>query len=116
MTMSVDIIDTMLHSSDLSQHHSCCVQMLDTHNGCRDAMPNLDASRPVMNGRIAEPARPTAAIYPMQAVKSQRGRMVVEWFMRMGYIGPRRSPTNETAMAFSMSEGTTQTVTSMLVR
>lgn len=54
-------------------------------------------------------------MYPIQAVRSQRGRMVVEWFMRMGYIGPRRRPTNETAMAFSMSDGTTQTVTSMLM-
>lgn len=68
-----------------------------------------------MKGRTAEPACPAPAMYPEQAVMSQRGRMVVEWFMRMGNIGPRRRPTKETATAFSMSEGTTQTVISSLV-
>ena len=31
-------------------------------------------------------------------------------------MGPRSNPTNATATAFSMSEGTTQTVTSSLSR
>lgn len=86
-----------------------------TDKGCRDAIPNFWARRPVMNGRTAEPAWPAPAMYPEQAVMSQRGRMVVEWFMRMGNIGPRRRPTKETATAFSISEGTTQTVTSSLM-
>ena len=69
-----------------------------------------------MNGRTAEPAWPAPAIYPAQPVMSHGGRMVVEWFMRMGNIGPRRRPTREIATAFWMSEGTNQTVTSSLSR
>ncbi len=86
-----------------------------THNGCREAMPNFCARRPVMKGRTAEPACPAPAMYPAQPVISHLGRMVVEWFMRMGNMGPRRRPTRETAMAFWTSEGTSQTVISSLM-
>ncbi len=86
-----------------------------THKGWRDAIPNFDASIPVMKGRMADPACPTPAMYPIQPVRSQRGRIVDEWFIKIGYMGPRTSPTNETAMAFSIREGTTQTVISSLV-
>ena len=54
------------------------------------------------------------AIYPRQPVSNHRGRMLVEWFIRIGYMGPIRSPMKETAIAFSTSEGTTHTVTSSL--
>ena len=40
--------------------------------------------------------------------------MVVECNIRMGYIGPNTMPTKETAMAFSIREGTSQTVISRL--
>ena len=40
--------------------------------------------------------------------------MVVECIIRMGYIGPNTMPTKETAMAFSIKEGTSQTVISRL--
>ena len=47
-------------------------------------MPNLEASRPVRKGRTAEPVWPILAMYPIQSVKSQRGRIVVEWFIKIG--------------------------------
>ncbi len=37
-----------------------------------------------------------------------------EWWTRIGYIGPRRRPMKETAMAFSRKEGTAQIVASRL--
>ena len=33
------------------------------------------------------------------------------WLSRMGYMGPSSSPMNATAIAFSIREGTTHTVT-----
>ena len=57
---------------------------------------------------------PMLPMYPRHPVRSQRGRIPVDCFIRIGYIGPRRSPINETAIPFSTSEGTSQTVTSSL--
>lgn len=87
-----------------------------THKGGRVVIPKLDASTPVMNGSTAEPAWPAPAMYPAQAERSQRGRMVVEWLIRIGNTGPRKIPTSETATAFPTREGTTQTVASRLDR
>lgn len=78
----------------------------------------LDASTLAMNksGSAAEPACrwPAPAMYPTHAMRSHRGRMIVEWSIRIGNIGPKKSPTGETATAFPTSERTTQTVTSGL--
>ncbi len=58
-----------------------------------------------MNGRTAEPACPAPAMYPEQAGASGAGGLIVEWFMSMWNIGPRRRSTKETAKAFSMGDG-----------
>ena len=71
-----------------------------THKGWREAIPNFDAKRPVRNGKMAEPACPAPAIFPAQPAISHLGRVVVEWFIRIGNIGPRRRPTTATAIAF----------------
>ena len=76
--------------------------------------PTFDASRPVMNGKSADPACPNPAIHPMHPLRSQGGRTCRAWFMTSGYIGPRSIPTNETASALPMSEGTNQTISSSL--
>ena len=65
MTMSVDIIETML---SLGRPKTPVILLsmsnasLRTHNGCKLAMPNFEASSPVMNGRTAEPACPMPAM------------------------------------------------------
>ena len=116
--MSVDIIDTMLRSKSESAAilWASAQNSERTHKGWRLTIPNFDASKPVRNGSTAEPACPTLAMYPRQPVRSQRGRMVVLWFIRIGYMGPMSSPMNDTANAFSMSDGTAQTVISSLRR
>ena len=112
MTIIVDIIDTMLcHTLERSYY---LVRERGTHNGCRLAIPNREANKPVKNGSTAEPACPTPEMYPIAPKKSQRGRMWVLWFTRIGNIGPRSRPTNATAIAFSTRDGTTQMVTSSL--
>ena len=62
-TIIVDIIDTILrvgYASALT--HSNDLRAEITHNGCRLAMPNFEASNPVRKGRTAEPACPTPAM------------------------------------------------------
>lgn len=51
-----------------------------------------------------------AYVHPMQPIRSQRGRILVLWLSKIGYVGSR--PTTATATAFSTSKVTTQTVTS----
>ena len=85
-----------------------------THNGCNAVIPYLEAIAPVKNGKIAEPACPNPAIHPMDPVSNQGGISVADWFMRIGYIGPRNNPTIDTATAFPISDGTLQMVTSSL--
>ena len=77
-------------------------------------IPVLLAIVPVMKGNAADPACPSPAIQPMQPVSSQRGRMRPDTFIIMGYIGPSRTPTSETATAPPMREGTSQTTSSRL--
>ena len=78
-------------------------------------MPKCDASAPVRKGKRAEPANPKPPIQPMEPVSSQGGIRREDSFMRMGYIGPKTKPTNETAMAPPTREGTSQTMSSKLV-
>ena len=85
-----------------------------SYSGCKLLIPNLDDRAPVMNGRTALPAWPNPAIQPIAPVRIQRGRTRPVWFMVMGYIGPSSMPTNETATASPMREGTNQTVSSRL--
>lgn len=86
----------------------------DAHSGCKLLIPNLDEIAPVMNGRTALPAWPKPAIQPMDPVRIHRGRTRPAWFIAIGYMGPRRTPTSETATAFPMSEGTNQITNSRL--
>ena len=79
-------------------------------------MPNFDAKAPVMNGNTAEPAWPHAAIHPIAPVSSQRGKIREASFIKIGYIGPSRTPTIETATAPPTREGTNQTTSSSLIR
>lgn len=68
----------------------------------------------MVKGKIADPVCPTPAIQPTAPVSSHFGMTLLEWLTRMGYIRPSSTPANETATAFSMSEGTRQIVTSNL--
>ena len=52
----------------------------------------------------------------MHAVSNQWGKIRAEWFMTIGYIGPRNIPMNAIAMAPPTSEGTNQTTNSSLKR
>lgn len=88
----------------------------NTYRGCKLLMPALDANAPVMNGRTADPAWPKPAIQPIEPVSSHRGRMRLAWFMAMGYMGPRKTPTMETATAPPIREGVNQTISSSLVQ
>ena len=114
MTIIVDIIETMLTAARVNSASSLNREKEGTHKGWRLTIPNFDASKPVRNGSTAEPAWPTLAMYPRQPVRSQRGRMVVEWFMRMGNMGPKKKPTKETAIASPTRDGTSQTISSSL--
>ena len=86
----------------------------NTYNGCKLLIPTLDANAPVMNGKTADPACPNPAIHPIDSVNNQCGRILLDSFMTIGYIGPRRMPTTETATASPMSEGTNHTMSSRL--
>lgn len=55
---------------------------------------------PVMNGKTALPACPKPAIQPIELVRIYRGRILPAWFIAIGYMGPRRAPTIDTATAF----------------
>jgi len=90
------------------------ISNVSTHSGWRLLIPWRDAMAPVMNGRNALPAWPKPAIQPIEPVKIHRGRTREAWFMTMGYIGPSRTPTMDTATALPMSEGTSQMVISKL--
>ena len=85
-----------------------------TYRGCRLQIPLLEAMAPVKNGNNAEPVCPNPAIQPIHPVKIHGGRILAEWFMTIGYMGPRRTPTKETATAPPRSEGTSQTTSSRL--
>lgn len=67
-----------------------------------------------MNGNSAEPVKPKLAIQPMDPVSSQGCRTRPDSFIRIGYIGPKKNPTKETAMASPTKEGTSQTISSSL--
>jgi hypothetical protein len=84
------------------------------YRGCRLLIPALLAIVPAMKGNAADPVCPSPAIQPMQAVSSQRGRIRPDWFMTMGYIGPRRTPMSETATAPPIRDGTSHTTSSRL--
>jgi hypothetical protein len=104
----------------------------DTYKGCNALSPYRFAKAPVMNGKTADPACPKAAtqpverlvrsltridddfVSPIEPVRIFCGSTRPAWFMHRGYIGPRRTPTNETATAFPMSDGTNQTTSSSL--
>ena len=100
------------HDTILSINNYPDTKKQDTHSGCNDPIPNLAASTPVMNGKNADPACPNPAMIPNAPPKLHFGKIFIEWFTTMGYIGPRRTPMTATATAFSMSEGTNQMVTS----
>ena len=85
-----------------------------THKGCKDSIPNLDANVPVMNGNSAAPVNPNPPIQPMDPVRSHGGIRRPDSFMRMGYMGPKKNPTKETAIASPTSEGTSHTINSSL--
>lgn len=84
------------------------------HRGCRLLIPALLAIAPVMKGNAADPVCPSPAIQPIQPVSSQRGRTRPDWFITIGYIGPSRMPTSETATAPPMRDGTSHTTSSRL--
>lgn len=77
-------------------------------------MPKRAASRPVKKGRRADPTCPRPVMRPRAKLSNPLGRIFEEWLTRMGYIGPSIIPINDTATAFSISEGTTQMVISSL--
>ena len=52
----------------------------------------------------------TPAIQPTAPVRIAGGNSRPEWFIKIGYIGPKKSPTKEIAMAFSTRESTSQMV------
>lgn len=52
----------------------------------------------------------------MDPVRSHGGMSRPDSFMRMGYIGPKKKPTKETATASPTSEGVSQTTSSSLRR
>ena len=88
----------------------------NTYRGYKTLMPTFDASAPVTKGKNADPACPKPAIQPMHPVRSQGGRTCRAWFITSGYMGPSNIPTNETASAPPMSEGTNHTTISSLLR
>lgn len=116
MTIMVDIIDTTLQTMITKSAMMFRTIRGGTHKGCSDPMPNFEASRPVKNGSTADPAWPTPPIHPTPPVKSHFGMISPDCLIRIGYMGPSRRPMNETASAFSSRDGTTQTVTSSLVK
>lgn len=77
-------------------------------------MPVFDAMAPVTNGYTAAPAAPQLAIQPTPPEIRSGGRMRAEWFVMIGIMGPRKNPTNDTAMASAMSDGTSHTTSSSL--
>ena len=89
-------------------------QVHNTHNGCKLLIPHLSATAPVINGINALPACPNPASQPMAPVRIQGGSTLPEWFIVMGYMGPRRRPMMDTVTASPMSEGVNQTTSSRL--
>lgn len=87
-----------------------------THNGWRLLIPCFEEIAPVRKGSAALPAWPNPAIQPMEPVRSHLGRTRPAWFIAMGYIGPKRSPTMETATAPPIREGTSQITSSSLLK
>lgn len=88
----------------------------NTHRGCRLFIPCLWAIAPVINGIMALPACPNPAIQPIAPVRIHGGRIRDDWFMAIGNMGPRRTPINDTVMAFPTREGTNQITKSKLNR
>ena len=75
------------------------------------------AIAPVTNGNTAAPAEPKLAIHPTAPAMSSGGKTPPAWFMTIGKIGPRKSPTSETATAPLRKEGTShRTSDSPIVR
>ena len=81
-----------------------------TYKGCKLAIPNFCASAPVAKGSKAEPIIPVPAMIPSDPGRSTGGIRLPETFMSMGYIGPRKNPTKDTATAFTVRDGTTYTI------
>jgi len=50
----------------------------------------------------------------MDPVRIHGGIILDDWFIAMGYIGPRRRPVIDSAIAFPTREGTNQTIKSSL--
>lgn len=101
------------------------------YSGCSERIPYFEASNPVKKGIAADPVIPMAVIQPTQPVSSQPGRMRDACPSNIGNMGPRSTPMKDTcyfvsqhddggrvrvrtAKAFSMTEGTNQTVSSSL--
>ena len=76
--------------------------------------PTAVESVPVMNGNSAAPVNPNPPIQPMDPVRSHGGIRRPDSFIRMGYMGPKKNPTKETAIASPTREGTSQTTNSSL--
>ena len=70
----------------------------------------------MMNGNSADPANPKLAIHPMEPVNNHDGRSFPVSFISIGYIGPRKKPTRDTAIASPMRDGTSHTISSSLKR
>ena len=73
-------------------------------------MPYWLDSTPVANGKSADPTIAMPAMKPTLGVRYTLGTTRVAWPRRMGNMGPSRTPTRETAIPFSMMEGTNQMV------
>lgn len=97
------------------QHASHLLIKHGIYSGCRLLIPVLLAIAPVRKGNAADPVCPSPAIQLMQPVSSQRGRIRLDSFITMGYIGPSRTPMSETATAPPIRDGTSHTTSSSLV-
>ncbi len=89
-------------------HSNVTSASIDTITGCNTCTPALWAMAPTPKGKTAAPPPPNAAAKPMAGTCICFGRSLVTATTAAGNNGPRKKPTNATAIDPPTNEGTSQ--------
>lgn len=81
--------------------------------GCIAQTPYLDASGPIIKGKIVPPVPPIDIAKPIALTWMRLGSNLAVTVMAPGNMGPRKTPKKTTAMAEAMKLGTSQKMSCM---